>query len=195
MKSEKEKLLASELYDDSDPELEKIKRKAQELTFAYNNTPEWETEKRNALAQELLGRLGEGSALRGPIHFDYGAFTEIGKNCFANYNLTVLDCCSVKIGDNVLIGPGCTIAAPMHPFSIEERKIRMKEDGTSYTVLKGLPITIQDGCWICASVTICGGVTIGANSIIGAGSVVTEDIPSGVIASGNPCRVVSKIRE
>ena len=107
----------------------------------------------------------------------------------------MLDSCPVTIGNDVFFGPNCSILTPIHPFLAEERKIRFKPDGTPYDLEYAAPITVKDGCWIAGNVTICGGVTIGEGSVIGAGSVVTRDIPAGVFAAGDPCRVIRKITE
>ena len=131
----------------------------------------------------------------GPIICDYGIYTTIGERCFANFNFTVLDCCPVTIGNDVFFGPNCTIATPIHPLLNEERKLRYKEDGTLYDLEYAAPITIEDGCWLASGVTVCGGVTIGKGCVIGANSVVTRDIPAGVFAAGNPCRVIREITE
>lgn len=191
----KEKMLSGKLYDISDAELVPMYKKCARLCKDFNDTYLDETDKRSAILHELLGELGEGSSLRGPIQFDYGCFTKIGKNSFANYNFTVLDCAPVTIGDDVFIGPCVTIGAPIHPLLSKERKARYKEDGTKYDLEYAKPVTIEDGCWLASGVIVCGGVTIGKESVIGAGSVVTRDIPPGVFAVGNPCRVVRKLTE
>ena len=112
-----------------------------------------------------------------------------------NEDFTVLDCCPVTIGNNVFFGTKCSILTPVHPFLPEERNLREREDGSLYNLEYAKPVTIEDDCWIGGSVTICGGVHIGKGTIIGAGSVVTRDIPEGVIAAGNPCKVIRKLTE
>lgn len=189
----KEKMLAGKLYDISDSELVKLYKKAGRLCKDFNDTYLDEDEKRAQILKELLGALGKGSGFRGPIQFDYGVNTYIGTNSFANYNFTVLDCAPVTIGNDVFIGPNVTIGAPIHPLLNEERRSRYKEDGTKYDLEYAKPVTIEDGCWLASGVTVCGGVTIGRESVIGAGSVVTRDIPAGVLAVGNPCKVVRKL--
>lgn len=191
--TEKEKMLNGFLYDTSDRELAEMRQKAHKLCKQYNDTFEDEEQKRNEITSELLPNLGEGTYLQGPIQFDYGIFTTFGKKCYANFNLIVLDCCQVKIGNNVLFGPNCTIATPVHPMCAEQRRILEKSDGTMYDYEYAKPITIEDDCWLASNVTICGGVKIGKGSVIGAGSVVTRDIPENVFAAGNPCRVIRKI--
>ena len=193
--TEREKMLAGKLYDISDAELAAQYKKAGRLCKDYNDTYLDEDEKRAAILKELVPNMGEGSGFRGPIQFDYGINTTIGKNSFVNYNFTVLDCAPVTIGNDVFIGPNVTLAPPVHPLLTEERRSRYKEDGTKYDLEYAKPITIEDGCWLASGVTVCGGVTIGRESVIGAGSVVTRDIPSGVFAAGNPCRVIRKLTQ
>ena len=112
-----------------------------------------------------------------------------------NFNFTCLDCAPVKIGCNVFMGPNVSLLTPMHPFRFQERNIYKREDGVYTDREYAKPITIGDNCWLAGNVTVCGGVTIGSGSVIGAGSVVTRDIPSGVLAAGNPCRVIREITE
>lgn len=186
-------MLSGKIYDPSDKELEKKRMKAHRLSKDYNNTYEDEWEKRKEIIEQLIPNMGENTYLLGPIQFDYGVFTTFGKNCFANFNFTVLDCCPVTIGNDVFFGPNCSIMTPLHPFISDERKMRVKEDGTLYDLEYAAPIIIEDGCWLASNVIVCGGVTIGKGSVIGAGSVVTRNIPSGVFAAGNPCRVIREI--
>lgn len=195
MMTEKEKMLQGKIYDTSDKELAGMRLKAHKLSKAYNDTFEDEEEKRTSILDELLPNRGKNTYIQGPIQFDYGEFTTFGKRCFANFNLTVLDCCPVTIGNDVFFGPNCTLATPIHPLLNEERKLRFKDDGTAYDYEYAKPIVIEDGCWLATNVTVCGGVTIGKNSVIGAGSVVTRDIPQGCLAVGNPCRVVREITD
>lgn len=193
--TEQEKMLKGMIYDPSDKELTEKRLKAHRLSKDFNDTYEDEEEKRAEILRQLIPNLGKGSALNSPIIFDYGVFTSFGTNCFANFNLTVLDSCPVTIGNDVFFGPNCSILTPIHPMLWEERKMRFKADGTPYDLEYAAPITVEDGCWIAGNVTICGGVTIGKGSVIGAGSVVTRSIPAGVFAAGNPCRVIREITE
>lgn len=193
--TEQKKMLAGKIYDPSDAVLFEKRIRAHRLCKDYNNTYETEEKRRAEIIAELISECGEGTCLLDPIHFDYGVFTKFGTNCFANFNLTVLDCCPVTIGDDVFFGPNCTIATPIHPLLAEERKMRFKENGVAYDLEYAAPITIEDGCWLASNVTVCGGVTIGKGSVIGAGSVVTKDIPANVFAAGNPCRVIRPITE
>ena len=193
--TEKEKMLAGKLYDISDPELVKEYTNSARLCKDYNDTYLIEKEKRAEILKELVPNMGKGSGFRGPIWFDYGIHITMGENSFANYNFVVLDCGPVTIGNDVFIGPNVTLGAPIHPLLCEERRSRYKEDGTKYDFEYAKPIVIEDGCWLASGVIVCGGVTIGKNCVIGAGSVVTRDIPEGVFACGNPCRVVRKLTD
>lgn len=193
--TEKEKMLAGKLYDPSDPDLAELRRIAHKLSREYNGTNEDEEYRRGEILKLLVPNAGNGLYLQGPVYFDYGSFTRFGKNCYANFNLTVLDCCPVSIGDDVFFGPNCSILTPMHPLLGRERKMRFKADGGAYDLEYAKPITIGNECWIAGSVTICGGVTVGENCVIGAGSVVTRDIPANSLAAGNPCRVIREITD
>lgn len=190
-----EKMLQGKLYDTSDEKLSARRLLAHRLCRDYNLTCEEEEEKRRKILSELLPNIGKGTYLQGPIQFDYGIYITMGMNCYANFNLTILDCCAVTIGNHVLFGPNCTVATPVHPFLKEERRLRIKPDGTWYDLEYARPVIIEDDCWLASNVMVCGGVTIGAGSIIGAGSVVTRDIPPNSLAVGAPCRVIRTITE
>lgn len=193
--TEQEKMLAGKLYDPTDEVLSRLRMKAHRLSQDYNRLYDDEEAERVRILKELLPNCGTGSYLQGPIYFDYGVFTSIGKNSFANFNFTVLDTCPVRIGDNVFFGPNCTLATPMHPLRYQERNMKRKPDGTLYDDEYGRPITIESNCWIASNVVVVGGVTIGEGSVIGAGSVVTKDIPPHSLAVGNPCKVIRQITE
>ena len=195
MMTEKEKMLAGKLYDPSDKELATLRTRAHNLSQDYNKTYETEEERRKEILDKLVPNRKEGVYLQGPVQFDYGVFTTIGENTYANFNFTVLDCAAVTIGDNVFFGPNVSILTPVHPIRFEERNMFRKEDGQMTDREYAKPITIGSNCWIAGNVTICGGVTIGEGSVIGAGSVVTRDIPSGVVAVGVPCRVIREITD
>lgn len=193
--TEQEKMLAGKLYDPTDEVLSRLRMKAHRLSQDYNRLYDDEEAERVRILKELLPNCGTGSYLQGPIYFDYGVFTSIGKNSYANFNFTVLDTCPVRIGDNVFFGPNCTLATPMHPLRYQERNMKRKPDGTLYDDEYGRPITIESNCWIASNVVVVGGVTIGEGSVIGAGSVVTKDIPPHSLAVGNPCKVIRRITE
>lgn len=192
--TEREKMLAGMLYDPSDTELAELRKKAHALSTKYNMLTEDDPE-RGKIVSELVPNMGKRGFVQGPVQFDYGVFTEIGDNFYANFNLTVLDCCKVTIGDNVMIGPNVSILTPVHPLCWQDRNMRFKPDGSPYDLEYAKPITIGSNCWIAGNVTICGGVTIGSGCVIGAGSVVTRDIPENSLAVGNPCRVIREITE
>ena len=191
--TEKEKMLAGMIYDPADAELQHMRTCAHKLCNAYNKLDE-DSRRRQVILTKLLPN-GNGVYLQGPIYFDYGHFTTFGKNCYANFNLTVLDCCPVNIGDNVFIGTGVSIVTPVHPLLPHERNMYVNEKSVLTDKEYAKPITIGSNCWIASNVTVCGGVTIGEGCVIGAGSVVTRDIPSGTFAAGNPCRVIRKLTE
>lgn len=193
--TEKEKMLAGKIYNPSDKELASLRLQAHKLSKMYNDTFEDEEEKREQILKELVPDRKKGVFLQGPVQFDYGVFTSIGKNFYANFNFTVLDCCPVRIGDNVMIGPNVSIMTPVHPLRYQDRNLKEKADGTLYDDEYAKPITIGDNCWIASCVTVTGGVTIGDGCVIGAGSVVTRDIPANSFAAGNPCRVIREITE
>ncbi len=193
--SEREKMLAGQLYDPSDAELLALRVRAHVLCKRFNDTEETQETARATILRELLPALGENSFFQGPLQFDYGCFTRIGANSYANFNFTCLDCAPVTIGKNVFMGPNVSLLTPVHPLCWQERNLYRKPDGTLTDREYARPITIGDNCWLAGNVTVCGGVTIGEGSVIGAGSVVTRDIPAGVFAAGNPCRVIRRVGE
>lgn len=192
---EEEKIRAGILFCPADPELKAIKLKTHKLNVDYNNTYEDETEKRAAILSEIIGELGEGSFLQGPIAFHYGKHTKIGRNFFGNFNLTIQDDAEVTIGDDCNFGPNVTIVTPIHPMLANERREMRTADGGKKHLCYAKPVHIGSDCWFGASVTVCPGVTIGDNCVIGAGSVVTKDIPPNSFAAGVPCRVIRKLTE
>lgn len=192
---EKEYMLSGRLYDPNDKELVELRIKAHRLSNEYNMTPETESEKRAEILNELFPNMGKDVNLQGPIQVDYGCFTTIGDYTYANFNLTILDTCPVKIGSNVFIGPNVSILTPLHPLRWQDRNCFYRKDGVLTDHEYGKPITIEDNCWLGGNVTVCGGVTIGTGSVIGAGSVVVKNIPPNSLAVGNPCRVIREITE
>lgn len=191
--TEKEKMIAGELYDPSDEELTSLRIRACKLARRYNQTDEDEPDKQQELLRALLPNTAAIPGLQAPVYFDYGCNTTFGQYSGTNFNLTCLDVCPVTIGDNVLIGPNVTLATPMHPLLPEERNVRQRADGSFYNLEYAKPIVIEKDCWLASNVIVCGGVTIGEGSVIGAGSVVTRDIPPHSLAAGNPCRVIREI--
>ncbi len=187
--TEKEKMLAGLAYNALDPELLALQKHLHEVQARFNALP-IEAEGRQELLLEMCPGAKEDSLFRGPVYFDYGRFTTIGHGFYANYNCTILDVCPVTIGNDVLFGPNVSLLTPEHPLHPDDRLAR---DGKDCEF--GRPITIEDGVWLGGNVVVLGGVTIGKGSVIGAGSLVTHDIPPGVIAFGNPCKVHRKIEE
>jgi maltose O-acetyltransferase len=184
MNTQYEIMLAGELYDASDPLLFKMRLKARDAMQVYNQTP-YDRELRTQLLKSLLGKMGTNADIQTPFFCDYGCHIEVGDNFFANYNCVFLDCNYIKMGNNVFLGPAVQIYAAYHPVVASERI-----KGPEFAA----PVTIGDNVWIGGGSIICAGVTIGANTTIGAGSVVVKDIPAGVVAVGNPCRVLRTIQ-
>ena len=193
--TETEKMLAGKIYDPSDIALLERREWAHAFCRRYNGTDETDIKKRRKILDKLLPNRGEGTYLQGPVFFDYGIYFKTGKNFYANFNLTVLDCCPVTVGDDVFIGPNCSLVTPVHPLRWQDRNVRFKEDGTPFDYEYAKPIEIGSNCWLASNVTVCGGVKIGSGCVIGAGSVVTRDIPENRFAAGNPCKVIRKITE
>ncbi len=192
---EEEKIAAGILFCPGDPALKAIKLKTHNLNQDYNATYEDETEKRAMILAEMIGELGEGSFIQGPIYFHYGKHTKIGKHFFGNFNLTIQDDAEVTIGDRCNFGPNVTIVTPVHPMLPQERNLMLTANGEKKHLCYAKPVHIGHDCWFGASVTVCPGITIGDNCVIGAGSVVTRDIPSNSFAAGVPCRVIREITE
>ncbi|MCX7571582.1 sugar O-acetyltransferase [Tumebacillus sp. DT12] len=177
-------MLAGELYLASDPQLVSERKNARRLTRLYNATTEDETEQRRTLLSELFGSTGRQIEVEPPFRCDYGYNIHAGNGFYANFNCVLLDVCEVRIGENVLFGPNVQVYTATHPLVASER-IKGPE--------LGKPITIGNNVWIGGGAIIGPGVTIGDNTTIGAGSVVTKDIPAGVFAAGNPCRVIREL--
>ena len=195
MTNEEKRIFSGIVFSPADPELKAIKLKAHNLDTQYNATFEDEYEKREQILAELIGELGEGSRIQGPIQFHYGVHTKIGKNFFANFNFTVQDDGEVIIGDDCNFGPNVTIATPVHPMLPEERRALYAPDGSPAHLCWAKPVRIGSDCWLGANVVVCPGVTIGEGCVIGAGAVVTRDIPPHSFAAGNPCRVIREITD
>jgi maltose O-acetyltransferase len=192
---EEEKIRAGILFSPADPELKAIKLRTHNLNLDFNRLYEDQTEERERILREILGGLGEGSFLQGPITFHYGKHTFIGKGCFINFNFTVQDDAEVTIGDDCNFGPNVTIVTPVHPMLPDERRTMRTAEGEVKHLCYAKPVHIGKDCWFGAGVIVCPGVTIGDNCVIGAGAVVTRDIPADSFAAGNPCRVVRSITE
>src|SRR3982751_3269478 len=181
--TERQKMLAGEMYDPFDPDLVAGRERARDLCQELNATRESQQEDRRRLLRDLFGKGGDSVWMRPPFFCDYGTNIELGERVFFNFNCTVLDVCPVRIGDYTLFGPGVQVLTPMHPMNAA---LRRKQE-------YGKPVTIGSDVWVGAGAFILPGVTIGSGTVIGAGSVVTRDIPGGVFAAGNPCRVIREI--
>lgn len=186
MKTEKEKMIAGELYNASDAELGRDRLSARELFSVLNSLAPSEKRKRREILEELLGEVGENLLIEPPFRCDYGYNISIGDNFFANFNCVILDCAPVRIGHNVLLGPNVAIYAAGHPIDFAVRR-----EGLEYA----FPVSIGNDVWVGGNTVINPGVSVGNNVVIGSGSVVTADIPDGCVAAGNPCRVLRKISE
>lgn len=185
--TEKEKMLAGMLYNAVDSkELFNDRQNCKVLCKKYNDTNPLDEGKKHEILGEILGKTGDNYWVESPFMCDYGYNISVGENFYANYNLVILDCANVNIGDNVFIAPNVGIYTAGHPLIADQRN-----SGLEYAY----PITIGNNVWIGGGVQICPGVTIGDNTVIGAGSVVTKDIPANVVAAGVPCKVIKEITE
>ncbi|MBG5948413.1 sugar O-acetyltransferase [Proteus terrae] len=185
--TEYEKMVSGNLYHASkDDSLEPLRVKAREIIYDFNMTRPSDVEKRKAYLKQLLGKTGNNFTIEPPFHCDYGQLIEIGEAFYANFNLTILDCASVKIGHNVMCAPNVSILTATHPIDPEIRSSELEY---------ALSITIGNSVWLGAGCIILPGVTIGDNCVIGAGSVVTKSIPANCVAVGNPCRVIRLISD
>lgn len=176
-----ERMLAGEPYVPHDPEIRAASRRAIGLCAMLNDADPNDDQRRAAVLTELLGSIGTGTEIRSPFVCDYGFQLHIGDRTFINFGLVALDVAMISIGDDVQIGPNVQLLTPTHPLVASER--RAKLEGAA-------PIAIGDNVWLGGGVIVLPGVTIGADTVVGAGSVVTRDLPSGVLAVGNPARVI-----
>lgn len=189
--TEREKMLAGELYDCGDKELIDRWHLAKDLVRAYNSITSENLAEKNKVLSELLGGKGKNLWITPPFYVDYGNNIFFGNNCEVNMNCTFLDDNKIIIGDNALIAPNVQIYTAFHPTNAVERFGKPKEDGSfEFCQTKTAPVVIGKNVWIGGGAIIMQGVAIGDTVAIGAGSMVTKDIPSSKIAYGNPCRVV-----
>ena len=184
MKTEKEKMLAGELYDASDAQLVQERYQARMLFQKINAIPESEKEQRDQLFYELFGAAGPGLYIEPPFFCDYGYNIKVGEKVFMNYNCCILDVMPVTMGSNVLLAPGVQIYTATHPIEPEIRAEWLEF---------AKPVTIGDDVWIGGGAIICPGVTIGNGVVIAAGAVVTKDVPDRVVVGGNPAKVIKTI--
>jgi maltose O-acetyltransferase len=181
---QRERRLRGDLYLADDPVLLEERARAQRLLDRFNSTGVDHPDARRALLTELLESFGAGAEILPPLRCDYGYTTSVGVRTFINYGAVILDPAYVRIGADVQIGPNVQLLTATHPIDAATRRERWESADR---------ITIEDGAWLGGGVIVCPGVTIGADAVIGAGSVVTRDIPRGVVAMGNPCRVIRDV--
>lgn len=183
-KTEKQKMLAGELYRASDSELVANRQEARRLTRLYNATTEQEIEQRKQIISELWGAARQNIEIEPPFYCDYGSNIYVGDDFYMNFGGVILDCASVHIGNNVLCAPGVHIYTATHPTDPDIRRSGLE---------LAAPVKIGNNVWIGGGAIICPGVTIGDDTTIGAGSVVVKDLPAKVVAVGNPCRVIKHL--
>lgn len=181
----KEKMHTGEIYLPGDEEIIREQTACLEMLYDFNNTRPSEYDKRCAMLKKMFAEIGESCYIEPPLRANFGGrHVHFGKNIYANFNLTLVDDTHIYVGDFTMIGPGVTLASAGHPILPELRELAYQYN---------MPVTVGRNCWLGAGVIVLPGVTIGDNAVIGAGSVVTRDIPSDVVAVGNPCRVLRKI--
>lgn len=185
-RTQKQRMLAQELYIAADPTLKKEAKQAKVLLHRFNQLAPEHFSKQQELLKQLLGKVGQNYYIEPPFYCDYGQNTYIGENFYANTNAIFLDVAKITIGDNVMFGPRVSLYTAGHPLDPDVRNIGLEF---------GKEIKIGDNVWLGGNVVVCPGVTIGANSVIGAGSVVTKDIAKNSIAVGNPCKVLRKLNQ
>lgn len=187
MNKQKDRMHTGELYLPNDSEILKEQTACLEKLYDYNNTRPTETRKRTDLLKEMFAEIGENCYIEPPFHSNFGGkHCHFGKNIYANFNLTLVDDTHIYVGDNTMFGPNVTVASAGHPIKKELREL-----GYQYN----FPIKIGKNCWIGAGAIILPGITIGDNVVVGAGSVVTKDLPSNVVAVGNPCKILREVGE
>ena len=184
--TEYEKMISSKLYNSTDPELIRLRSKAQDLCYEYNLLRPSDKDNQQDIMSRLLGSIGSKYEIRAPFYCDYGFNISIGDNFFSNFNTVFIDCSRIVIGNNVMFGPNCCIDGAGHPTDTVRRN-----EGYEYAY----PITIEDDVWLGSGVHIMPGITIGRGCVIGAGSIVTKDIPPYSLAVGNPCHVIREITD
>lgn len=178
-------MLSGALYRPDDPDLVASRLACQRLVAVFNATAADDEDRRQQVLRELLGAYGDGSQVLPRFQCDYGTHISIGANCFLNYDAILLDCARITIGDDVSIGPRAQLLTALHPVDDPGARRGGWESAA--------PVTVGDNVWLGAGVIVCPGVTIGDHAVIGAGSVVTRGVPAGVLAAGNPCRVIREV--
>ena len=183
--TEKEKMIQGLPYNAGDEELEQLRFKIRKHLGVYNQLGQHDYSIRFEQLKTMLGQIGSKSVIEPPFYCDYGFNINIGHSFYMNFDCVILDVSPVIIGNNVMCGPKVQILTATHSINSQERNFSGTELGKS--------VKIGDRAWLGAGAIICPGITIGEDSVIGAGSVVTRDIPNGVLAAGNPCRVIKNI--
>jgi maltose O-acetyltransferase len=183
-RSQRERMLAGELYIADDPQLAADSRRAFELTREFNASDPADPAARLALLRELLGSVGEATEIRPPLYCDYGYQTHLGARTFINFGVVLLDVATIRIGDDVQVGPNVQFLTPTHPLEAEPRRAKWEA---------AEPISVGDNVWLGGGVIVGPGVSIGANTVVGAGGVVVRDLPANVLAVGNPARVIRSL--
>ena len=184
--TEREKALAGYLFIAGEPSLKEARAVAKDLCYEFNMCRPSDQKTREAILRRLIGNIKGTFTIMTPFYCDYGTYITIGNNFFANYDCKIIDGAAVTFGDDVRIGPNCCFATVNHAPDPQMRK-------EGYLIYQ--PITVGSNVWFGAGVTVLPGITIGDDTIIGAGSVVTRDIPAGVFAAGNPCKVIRQLQE
>jgi maltose O-acetyltransferase len=184
VRSEKEKMLAGELYDASDPELVEDRENARALTRWYNETTPDQRDRRETLLGELFGGVGDDIAVEPPFRCDYGYNVHVGDGFYANFGCVFLDVCRIDVGRNCLVGPGVHVYTATHPLDAPTRI-----EGPEY----GKPVTVGDDVWLGGRSVVNPGVAVGDRSVVASGAVVTEDVPDDVVVQGNPATVVKEL--
>ena len=185
-RTNRERMLAGDLYSADDPESGRRAQRAVRLADASHRAAVEDEAAARPLLEALIGDRGQDAVVKPPLFVDYGEHISIGARTFVNYNLTALDVAPITIGEDCLLGPNVQLLTPTHPIDPRPRRDKLEA---------ARPITIGDNVWLGGGVIVCPGVTIGDNSVVGAGSVVTRDIPANVVAVGNPARVLREIGE
>ena len=185
--SMKEKMHSGELYLPGDSEIIRDQLVCLERLYEFNMTRPSEMKKRGELLSLMFAEIGKGCYIEPPFHSNWGgAHVHFGDNIYANFNLTMVDDTHIFVGDYTMFGPNVTVATAGHPILPELRQ---------HAYQYNMPVHIGKNCWLGAGVIVLPGVTIGDNTVVGAGSIVTKDLPSNVVAVGNPCRVLREIGE
>ena len=183
-RSQRERMLAGDLYIADDPQLAADSQRAALLMRQFNASDPADRPARRALLSELLGTFGEGAEIRPPLYCDYGYQIHIGARTFINYGAVLLDVATIIIGEDVQIGPNVQLLTPTHPLDPDARRAKLEA---------AKPITIGNNVWLGGGVIVLPGVSIGENTVVGAGAVVTKDLPANVVAVGNPARVIRQL--